>query len=62
MADSNIVPIKAPTENALEELLKRGARDLLAAAIEAEVSGSIPITRSIYFRRCNAVSNDTCNY
>ena len=39
MTDSNIVPIKAPTENALEELLKRGARDLLAAAIEAEVLG-----------------------
>jgi len=38
MTDSNIVPIKAPLENALEELLKRGARDLLAAAIEAEVS------------------------
>jgi len=41
MTDSNIVPIKAPTENALEELLKRGARDLLAAAIEVEVSGLI---------------------
>ncbi len=41
MTDSNIVPIKAPTENALDELLKRGARDLLAAAIEAEVSGLI---------------------
>jgi len=41
MTDSNIVPLKAPTENALEELLKRGARDLLAAAIEAEVAGLI---------------------
>ena len=41
MTDSNIVPIKAPTENALEELLKRGARDLLAAAIEVEVAGLI---------------------
>ena len=43
MTDSNIVPIKAPIENALEELLKRGARDLLAAAIEAEVSGLINV-------------------
>lgn len=41
MTDSNIVPLKAPTETALEELLQRGARDLLAAAIEAEVSGLI---------------------
>ena len=41
MTDNNIVPLKAPTENALEELLKRGARDLLAAAIEAEVAGLI---------------------
>jgi len=39
MTDSNIVPIKAPTENVLEELLKRGAKDLLATAIEAEVAG-----------------------
>ena len=47
MTDSNIVPIKAPTENALEELLKRGARDLLAAAIEAEVSGLIEVYQDL---------------
>ena len=43
MTDSNIVPIKAPTENVLEELLKRGARDLLATAIETEVSALIEV-------------------
>lgn len=47
MTDSNIVPIKAPTENALEELLKRGARDLLATAIEAEVSGLLESYRDL---------------
>jgi transposase-like protein len=47
MTDSNIVPIKAPIENVLEELLKRGARDLLAAAIEAEVSGLIDVYRDL---------------
>jgi hypothetical protein len=41
MADSSIVPLKAPTENAPKELLTQGARDLLAAAIEAEVVGLI---------------------
>ena len=47
MTDSNIIPIKAPTENVLEELLKRGARDLLAAAIEAEVSGLIDVYKDL---------------
>jgi len=47
MTDNNIVLIKAPTENALEELLKRGARDLLAAAIEAEVSSLIDIYKDL---------------
>ena len=47
MTDSNIVPIKAPIENAREELLKRGARDLLATAIEAEVLGVIESYRDL---------------
>jgi len=38
MTDSNIVSLKSPTEDALGELLKQGATDLLAQAIRAEIS------------------------
>ena len=38
MADSNVVQINTPVEDALGELLKRGAQQLLAKAIEAELS------------------------
>ncbi len=37
MTESNIVPLKLPTEDSLGELLKQGAQDLLAKAIESEV-------------------------
>ncbi len=37
MTESNIVPLKLPTEDSLGELLKQGAQDLLGRAIEAEV-------------------------
>jgi transposase-like protein len=37
MTESSIVPLKLPTEDALGELLKQGAQDLLAKAIDAEV-------------------------
>lgn len=37
MKDNNIISLKAPIENPLEALLKQGARELLHAAIEAEV-------------------------
>lgn len=38
MTDNNIVQLKSPTVDALSELLKQGAQDLLAKAIEAEVA------------------------
>lgn len=38
MTDSNIVQLKSPTEDALGELLKRGAQQLLGKAIEAELA------------------------
>ena len=38
MNESNVVELKAPTEDVLGELLKEGARQLLAQAIEAEVA------------------------
>ena len=38
MNESNVVELKAPAEDALGELLKEGARQLLAQAIEAEVA------------------------
>ena len=41
MADSNIISLKSPTEDALGELLKQGATDLLAQAIRAEISGML---------------------
>jgi len=41
MTDSNIVSLKSPTEDALGELLKQGATDLLAQAIRAEISGML---------------------
>lgn len=41
MKDNNIVSLKTPLENPLEALLKQGARDLLSAAIEAEVGSLI---------------------
>ncbi|BCX82392.1 hypothetical protein MIT9_P1978 [Methylomarinovum caldicuralii] len=37
MNESNVVELKTPAEDALNELLKEGARQLLAQAIEAEV-------------------------
>jgi putative transposase len=37
MKDSNIVPLKSPTPEVLGELLKRGAQELLAKAIESEI-------------------------
>ncbi len=38
MTDSNVVELKAPTQDALGELLKTGARQLLAQAVEAELA------------------------
>lgn len=38
MNDSNVVALRAPTGDALGELLKEGARQLLAQAIEAELA------------------------
>ena len=38
MNESNVVELKAPAEDTLGELLKEGARQLLAQAIEAEVA------------------------
>ena len=38
MTDSNVVELKAPTQDALGELLKVGARQLLAQAVEAELA------------------------
>ena len=38
MNESNVVELKAPAEDALGDLLKEGARQLLAQAIEAEVA------------------------
>jgi len=38
MTDNSIVQLKSPTEDALGELLKQGATDLLAQAIRMEVS------------------------
>lgn len=35
MTDSNVVELKAPTQDALGDLLKVGARQLLAQAVEA---------------------------
>jgi hypothetical protein len=39
MTDSSIVSLKSPTEDALGEILKQGAIDLLAQAIRTEISG-----------------------
>ena len=41
MTDSNIVSLKSPTEDALGDLLKQGAADLLAQAIRAEITGML---------------------
>lgn len=38
MTDSNIVQLKSPSEDVLGELLKQGARDLLAKAIGVEIT------------------------
>jgi hypothetical protein len=38
MTDSNVVELKAPTQDALGELLKMGARQLLAQAVEVELA------------------------
>ena len=38
MNESNVVELKAPAEDALGQLLKEGAKQLLAQAIEAEVA------------------------
>jgi hypothetical protein len=38
MNKSNVVELKAPAKDALGELLKEGARQLLSQAIEAEVA------------------------
>ena len=43
MNESNVVELKAPAEDALGELLKEGARQLLAQAIEAEKVGAVVI-------------------
>lgn len=37
-SESNVVELKTPAGDALSELLKEGARQLLALAIEAEVA------------------------
>ena len=37
MTDSNVIEIKKPATDVLQDVLKLGARDLLAKAIEAEV-------------------------
>lgn len=41
MTDSNIISLKSPTEDALGELLKQGATELLAQAIRTEISGML---------------------
>lgn len=41
MRDSNIVSLKSPTEDALGGLLKQGAQQLLAKAIEAETAAML---------------------
>ncbi len=38
MTDNNIVQPKTPIKNALEEIIKQGAQQLLAKAVETEVS------------------------
>lgn len=41
MTDNNIVQLKSPSEDALGELLKQGARDLLARAIGVEIASML---------------------
>lgn len=38
MNDSNVVELRSPAGDALGELLKKGARKLLAQAVEAELA------------------------
>ena len=38
MSDSKIIQLNKPVEDPLQEILQRGARELLAKAIEAELS------------------------
>ena len=38
MSDSKVIPLNTPAEDSLNEVLKRGAQQLLAKAVEAEVT------------------------
>ncbi len=38
MTNSNVIELKSPSNNVLGELLKEGARQLLAKAVEAELA------------------------
>ena len=38
MTDSKVIQLNSPVEDSLNEVLKRGARELLAKAVEAEVA------------------------
>jgi len=38
MVDSNVLQLNTPAEDALNEVLKRGAQRLLAKAVEAELA------------------------
>ena len=51
MNESNVVELKAPVEDALGELLKEGARQLLAQAIEAEVAELLIRSRILPIKR-----------
>ena len=42
MTDSHVIQIKTPEADALNELLKQGAQQLLAKAVEAELRDSSP--------------------
>ena len=38
MTDSKVISLNSPVECSLNDVLKRGARELLAKAVEAEVA------------------------
>ena len=41
MTDSKVIEMKKPVADVLQDVLKLGARDLLAKAIEAEVTETL---------------------
>ncbi len=43
MTDNNIVQLKTPLEDALEEIIKQGTQQLLAKAVEAERNDRTPV-------------------